>query len=309
MSPKPIFSASEHIQRIQNGILEPLLSELYGSEASAGEQSERFISLLERHIQLFGDSPDVRIFSTPGRTELGGNHTDHNHGRVIAGSIHLDTIAAAAPSGSNQVILDSVGFEPVRVDLNSLTKVLQEKGTTDALVRGIAMALNRREIPVTGFTANTSTRVLKGSGLSSSAAVEILIGSIFKNMAGDKTLSPIDLALCGKFAENNYFEKPSGLMDQTACAHGGIIGIDFIDPDNPKVEQLSFDFRKAGYTLCVVDTGGNHANLTPEYAAIPQEMGMVAAFFGKQVLREITIEQVVESAAKLRVAVGDRPIL
>ncbi len=284
------------------------LQELYGPDCDTAVMYARFTSLLETHKKLFSPKSDdiISFFSTPGRTELGGNHTDHNHGRVLAASIHLDTIGAVAGREDYQVILISEGYPEVRVDISSTEIREEEKGTTEALVRGIAEYFRSKNIEVKGFQANTTSNVLKGSGLSSSAAVEVLIGTIFNELYADGTMDPVEIAKAGQFAENRYFGKPSGLMDQIACACGGIAAIDFKNPAQPQIETLEASFRTMGYILCVVDTGGNHADLTPEYAAIPKEMRSAAQFFGQEHLRGLDADTLVVHAKELRESLGDR---
>jgi galactokinase len=252
---------------------------------------------------------NLRVFSAPGRTELGGNHTDHNQGKVLAASIQLDVAALAAPREDNQVLFRSTGYPDVAVDLSDLSVNSREKGTTEALVRGVAAELVRRGMRLRGFTANADSAVLPGSGLSSSAAVEVLLGRIFDTFYGTEKRSALELAQIGQKAENSYFGKPSGLMDQTACATGGAVAIDFADRDAPLVQPLDFDLSSSGYTLCVVNTHGSHADLTPDYAAIPEEMKAVAAFFGKSVLREVSPDMVLSRGAELRKIAGDRAVL
>ncbi|MDA3955684.1 galactokinase family protein [Oceanispirochaeta sp.] len=297
----------EILTQLNEGKLTPLFEELYGPE-DLDHQFLRWLSLVEKHTALYGDQ-DIRLFSTPGRTELGGNHTDHNRGRVLAGSINLDTIAAVSLTGDSIVIIDSEGYPPVRVDISDLSVHKEEEGRTEALVRGIAARFKARGYALGGFNTNTSSSVLKGSGLSSSAALEVLVGTIFSTIFNDNAVTSTEIAQIGQFAENNYFGKPCGLMDQVACAHGGIVAIDFKDPGKPVISPVVFNFQKAGYSLMVVDTGGNHADLTPEYAAIPAEMRSVAAFFGKEVCRDVDEERVLESIAELRQKTGDRAIL
>jgi galactokinase len=254
---------------------------------------------------------EFRLFTAPGRTELGGNHTDHNRGKVLAASIQLDAVAVAAPRRDKTVIFRSTGYSDVVVDLSpaNLSPRPDEKNTTEALIRGIAAEFAARGIPVGGFTANADSTVLSGSGLSSSAAVEVLLGKIFDNFYGEGKYSPLEIAQIGQKAENLYFGKPSGLMDQIACASGGVVSIDFADAANPLVKPIPFDPAEAGYALCVVDTHGSHADLTPDYAAIPGEMQSVARFFGKTVLRETDRDQVLSRGRELRQALGDRALL
>jgi galactokinase len=257
------------------------------------------------------DEGEFRVFTAAGRTELGGNHTDHNRGKVLAASIQLDSVAVAAPRGDKTVIFRSTAYPDVVVDLSpsNLSPRPGEKGTTEALIRGIAAEFAARGIEAGGFTANADSTVLSGSGLSSSAAVEVLFGRIFDNFYGKGKCSALEIAQIGQRAENNYFGKPSGLMDQTACASGGVVAIDFADAACPLVKQIPFDPAEAGYALCVVDTHGSHADLTPDYAAIPREMKSVARFFGKEVLRDTDRDEVLSRGKELRQTLGDRALL
>ena len=279
--------------------------------STRNDMDRRYESLLRRHEELFGVSEDkVALFSTAGRTELAGNHTDHNLGMVIAGTINLDTIAAVSLRDDSKVIVNSEGFPEVVVDITDLEVKKEEENTTHALLRGIAKAFTDRGIKIGGWQANTTTRVLKGSGLSSSAAIEVLCAEIFNNLFNEDKLEPVELAKISQYAENVYFGKPSGLMDQIGCAQGGVVGIDFKDNKNPVLTPIAVDFEKFGYDLVIVDTKGNHADLTGEYAAVPVEMKEVAAFFGKSVLREVDYEEFIDSLPQLRDKIkNDRAIL
>jgi galactokinase len=293
---------------------EELFSSLYGAE-SVDAARLRYGLLIEGLMRDFtGErfpetAGDLRVFSVPGRTELGGNHTDHNRGKVLAASIQLDAAAVAAPRLDMQVFFRSKGHPDVEVDLSDLSPREDEKGKTDSLVRGIAMELAARKLPLRGFTANADNMVLSGSGLSSSAAIEVLIGKIFDSLYGGGKTSALELAKIGQKAENEYFGKPCGLMDQTACASGGAVAIDFEDPANPKVKGIGFDPASLGFALCIVNTKGSHSDLTPDYAAIPAEMKAAASFFGKHVLRELDEETLLSRLVDLRNAAGDRAIL
>lgn len=294
---------------VKTGKLHAAYPQLYGNAYDEKEMDQRMIHLLLEHDRLFGEK-NASLFSTAGRSELGGNHTDHNLGRVLAATINLDTIAAASRSDDGKVVLASEGFPVVKVDISDLSVHSDENNTTDSLVRGIAEAFQERGIAVGGWKANTTTKVLKGSGLSSSAAIEVLCATIFNHFYGNDALTPVDLAQMGQFAENSYFGKPSGLLDQIACAHGGIVGIDFKDKDNPVITPLDVNFQDYGYDLVVVDTKGDHANLTGEYAAVPAEMRSVAAFFGKKQLREVPYGEFLAHIAEIREKVGnDRAVL
>jgi galactokinase len=302
----------ERISRPENS---GILSGLYGP-GGIEDARNRYVKLVRELIEILPEGgQDIRVFTAAGRTELGGNHTDHNHGKVLAASIQLDAVAMVSPRNDKKIFFRSAGFPDVEMDLADAGKQgpgldlaprEQEKGTTEALVRGIAAEFAGRGIAIGGFTANADSTVLPGSGLSSSAAVEVLFGCIFNQLYGGGTFSPLELAVFGQRAENNYFGKPSGLMDQAACASGGAIAIDFADPQNPRVSPLSFDPAALGYSLCVVNTRGSHADLTPDYAAIPREMKDVARFFGKNTLHEISRDEVLANIRELRKAAGDR---
>lgn len=282
---------------------------LYGKGADSKKALERFSALEKKHVELFATMPDA-LFSTSGRTELGGNHTDHNHGCVIAGSINLDTIAAVHEVMDYNVTIISDGYSPINVDISDLKVNPAEFGTTQALVRGVAASIVKRGGCLGGFAANISSSVFKGSGLSSSAAIEVLIGTIFNSLFNNDRFSTTELAIMGQEAENIYFGKPSGLMDQVACANGGIVGIDFKDTSNPIITPIAIDFADYGFDYVIVNTKGSHADLTPDYAAIPSEMKAVAKFFGKDVLRDVDEADFYQNIAELRHQIkNDRAIL
>lgn len=282
---------------------------LYGRLASSEDAERRFDELWRNHEEIFGEKPQA-LFSTSGRTELGGNHTDHNLGKVIAGSINLDTIAAVSKVPGNIVTVASEGYPIIEVDISKLDIDQSLFGTTDALVKGVASSITKRGGQIGGFKANMSSRVFKGSGLSSSAAIEVLVGTIFNSLYNNDRFSTTDLAIMGQEAENDHFGKPSGLMDQLACANGGIVGIDCQDSKAPVITPIAIDFADYGYNLVITTTGGNHADLTADYASIPVEMKTVARFFGKSVLREVPYEQFKQYVGKLRETISnDRAIL
>ena len=282
---------------------------LYGKNYDEKDMDRRFESLIDKHKELF-KRDDVMLFSAAGRSEIAGNHTDHNLGLVIGATINLDTIACVSKRDDSRVIIASEGFPVVDVDISDLEVKSEEKNTTEALVRGIAKAFKERGIEVGGYQANTTTRVLKGSGLSSSAAIEVLAAEIFNNIYGSDKLDPVELAKIGQYAENVYFGKPSGLLDQISCAHGGIVGIDFKDPKNPLITPLDVDFEEHGYALVITDTKGNHADLTEEYASVPPEMRMVASYFGKDNLREVEYADFINNIKEIRKKLkNDRAIL
>lgn len=294
-----------------NGGDNPLFRELYGADtAILKEQADRYASLMADFEKKFGTG-DVMLFSSPGRTEIGGNHTDHNYGRVLAGAVNLDNIAVAAASGSNIIRIKSAGYPEFQVDLNDLTIDESAFYTSGALVKGICAKMKEKGYKIGGFNACIEGRVPKGSGLSSSASFEVLIGTIINALFNDGRMSAVENAIIGQWSENNYFGKPCGLMDQTACSVGGLITIDFKDPANPIVKEVDFDFVSTGFSLVITDVGGGHDDPASqaEYASLPTEMKSVAAALGAKVLREVTLEQIVENIPEIRKKTGDRAIL
>lgn len=249
------------------------------------------------------------FFSAPGRTEIGGNHVDHQHGCVLAGAVNLQTEADVTLNDSDIIRVDSEGFPPVEIDLKDLSVREEEKNTTAALVRGVAAAFRQRGCELRGFDAKVRSSVFPGSGLSSSAAFEVLMGTICNGLFFHKKLSAIEIAQIGQWAENVYFGKPSGLLDQMASAVGGMVFMDFADNANPVVERLDFDFSAAGHALCIIDVGADHADMTDEYSAIPGELKSLCALFGKSVLRDIPEEEFFEKLPQIRHKVPDRAIL
>ena len=248
-------------------------------------------------------------FSAPGRTEISGNHTDHQHGCVLAAAVNLETVAEVTLNGTEIIRVSSEGYAPVEIDLRDLSIHEEEKNTTAALIRGVAASFAKRGAQLQGFDAKVRSTVLPGSGLSSSAAFEVLIGTICNELFFDKGLTAVEIAQIGQWAENVYFGKPCGLMDQTASSVGGMVFIDFADPANPVVEKLDFDFGKAGHALCIIDSGADHADLTDEYAAIPAEMKAVARLLGKEVLRDVPEAEFFAAIPQIRGKVPDRAIL
>ena len=269
----------------------------------------RLLSAAEKFVSCFPDDEEIRLFSSPGRTEIGGNHTDHNGGRVLAAAVDADIIAAASPrmDGEIRIFSEGFGFIHAKVEITEPDEALF--GSSEALVQGVSSVLASRGFTVGGFDACIESRVLPGSGLSSSAAFELLIAEIQNAFFNKGKIDALTLAIASQEAENRYFGKPCGLMDQTACASGGFVGIDFIDPSKPLVTPVDFDFEKSGLALIITDTRASHAGLTPHYAAIPAEMKAVAAFFGKPVLRGLTREELLASVPALRQKVSDRAIL
>ena len=284
-------------------------SALYGKSVDRDEMDKRFLSLVENHKAFFGKE-DPMIFSAAGRTEIAGNHTDHNLGLVIGAAINLDTIAAASKRDDMIVNFYSEGFPKCSIDLSDLEVKKEEINTTASLLRGIARAFKDRGVDIKGWDANVSSKVLRGSGLSSSASVEVLIAEIFNALYAEDSIHPVELAKIGQFAENEFFGKPSGLLDQLSCAYGGIIGIDFKDKKEPKVEALYFDFSDYDLEMVITDTKGCHADLTDEYAAVPPEMREIAHFYGKDNLREVDEKAFIKDLPLIREKVkNDRAIL
>jgi len=303
------MTGTEILAKINSADSTALFEKLYGPEGVEA-QRVRYRSLAEATLRDFPETEaDLHLFTAAGRTELGGNHTDHNHGKVLAASIQLDAVAFVSPRKDNRVIFRSTDYPDVVVDISETAPIPGETGTTEALVRGIAAQFTQRRVPVRGFTANANSTVLSGSGLSSSAAVEVLFGTIFDGLYGGGKRSAVEIAQMGQKAENLYFGKPCGLMDQVASASGGAVAIDFADPARPVVQRVNFDLASAGYALCVVDTGGSHADLTADYAAVPSEMKAVAQLCGGQVLRDISKETLFQRSKEIRSALGDRALL
>ena len=258
--------------------------------------------------EAFGGAPE-RYFSAPGRTEIGGNHTDHQRGRVLAGAVNLDTVAAVRPNGTKTIRVQSKGYPLSVVELTNLTPVESEINSTPALIRGVAARFVQLGCHVEGFDAYCESTVLPGSGLSSSAAFEVLMGTIINHLFFGGKVSQAEIAMIGQYAENVFFGKPCGLMDQTASAVGNLVTIDFFHKDHPVIEPVDFDFASCGHALCIIDSGADHADLTDEYAAVPGEIRAVAAYLGKEVLTEIDEAEFYAKIPALRKACGDRAVL
>ncbi len=284
------------------------LAKIYKKEDVAF-QKERYIQLVSRFESLFGSDRDVEIYSAPGRTEVGGNHTDHNHGCVLAASVNLDAVAVVSTNADNIVRVKSEGYQIDAVDLANLGVMPAERGKSESLIRGVCAAFKNRGYNIGGFDAATVSDVLSGSGLSSSAAFEVLIGTILNHLFNGGKVSAVEIAQIAQFAENEYFGKPCGLMDQMACSVGGFVAIDFNDPAVPVINKVDFDFASCNHALCIVDTGGNHADLTDEYAAVRGEMEAVAAKFGKSVLRDVDRAEFEKNISVIRDSAGDRAVL
>ena len=283
------------------------LNEIY-SEKNLSYQKKRYQETCEKFKKYFGEKPCC-AFSAPGRTEIGGNHTDHNHGCVIAAGVSLDIIAFVKPTDDGIITFKSEGYPECVVNTAEKEPVKSEINTTSALIRGVSAKFSAEGFSTGGFRAFAVSDVLQGSGLSSSAAVEVLVGTILNGLYNDGKISAVEIAQAAGFAENKFFGKASGLMDQMASSVGGFITIDFADEKNPVINPIKYDFTKTGYNLCIVDVKASHADLSDEYSAIPAEMKSVAEFFGKKVLREITKKQLLENISDVRKSCGDRAVL
>ncbi len=294
--------------RLERGELDETLGLLYGEDL-AGARG-RCQKVMESFEAAFGRAPEA-LFSAPGRTELGGNHTDHQHGRVLAAGVNLDILAAAAVNHTGVVRFQSEGYPMIKVDLRELEPKEEEKNSSAALIRGVAARMARLGCSLGdwGLDAALVSSVPGGSGLSSSAAFEVLVGTMVDHLLWDGKRSPVEIAQIGQYAENVYFGKPCGLMDQTASSVGGVVAIDFADTARPVVEAIALDLAAGGYALCILDSGADHADLTSEYASITQELAAVCGYFGKKVLREVPEEDFLANLPKVRAASGDRGTL
>ena len=283
------------------------LIQLYGTE-SLVHQRQRYIKALDTFLAAYGDL-EAELYSAPGRTEIGGNHTDHQHGQVLAASINLDAIAVAGKTDDHVINILSEGYDMLTIDTSNLDFNPEEQGTTLSLIKGILHAMTERGYAIGGFNAYITSDVLIGAGLSSSAAFEAVVGTIISGLYNDLSIPPVDIAIIGQFAENKYFGKPCGLMDQMACCVGGFVHMDFADINHPKVQKLEHSMEQSGYTLCIVDTKGSHCDLTDEYAAIPAEMCQVANFFGRQYLNEVDEHEFFNAIPSLAASLNHRAVL
>ena len=297
------------IKEINNGSLDEKLTLLYGKKNVISAR-ERYTKAINEFTALYGDGRELGIYTVAGRSELSGNHTDHNHGCVVAASISLDIIAIASATDDGIVRVKSEGFPEDIVDINAYNAPVESKfGTSESIIAGMCAGFRKNGHKTGGFVAYTTSSVLKGSGLSSSAAFEDMIGTIESHLYNDGRVDNVEIAKLAQYSENVFFGKPCGLMDQVACAYGGAVAIDFRDTKNPIITSIPFDFTGAGYNLCIVSTGGNHADLTDDYASVPAEMKAVAAYFGKEVLRDTDEDKVIAHIPALREKFGDRAIL
>ncbi len=301
---------TELIQHINNGGIDEELRVLYGSDEKVlAVQRDRYLRAIEGFRKSFPDREDIRLYSAPGRSEIGGNHTDHQHGCALAAAVNLDAVAVVAFHEEGVIRVQSEGYGMSAVDLSDLSVHEEEKGKSIGIIRGIAARFDEMGVKIGGFDAYSVSDVLSGSGLSSSAAFETLIGTVLDVHYNSCKAGEIEIAKIGQYAENVYFGKGSGLLDQMVCSVGGFVFIDFNDTENPKVEKHNFDFEAAGYNLCITDTKGSHSDLTDDYVAVPSEMKSVAAYFGKNVLREVDEKEFFAAIPDLHGKVNDRAIL
>ncbi len=303
------MKVKELIAAVNNGLYDENLKSVYVTDEAVQSQKPRYVETLNNFGELFGYDRDVSIMSAPGRTEVCGNHTDHNNGKVLAASINLDAIAVVAKNDDNIVRVQSKGHKINVVDLDDLVPNEANFGTSTTLVRGVLAGIKNLGYTVSGFDAYTTSDVMGGSGLSSSAAFEVLLGSVLSYMFNDGKISAVDIAKVAQYSENVFFGKPCGLLDQMASSVGTFVTIDFKSTKDPVIKKIDFDFSKSGHSLCIVDTHGNHSDLTDDYAAVRTEMESVAKALGKNVLREVSYEEFFDSLPELTKKVNDRAIL
>ena len=291
-----------------SGANDGLLMDIYLDENKLDYQRQRYIDTISKYEELYG-ADEVSIYSAPGRSEICGNQVDHQNGEVIAASVNLDTLAIVKAIEEPVVKVVSGDYPLITVSLDDLEKQDTETGTTISLIKGVLKGIENQGGKIGGFQTYMTSDVLIGAGLSSSAAFEVMIGTIVSGLYNDMKISPVDIAKIGQYAENVYFGKPCGLMDQMACSVGNLVHIDFAEKENPVIEAISCDLAEYGYSLCITDTKGSHADLTGDYAAVPAEMRQVADLFGKEILYGITLENLIEKAPEIREKLGDRPLL
>lgn len=302
------MKTKELIRLIDLGTYDDLFLDLYMDRSKLAYQKDRYKKALLSYAEYYGDG-EISIYSAPGRSEIGGNHTDHQHGQVLTASVNNDAIAVVEKIAEPCVYVKSHGFEQKKISLEHLAKIEEEEETTGALIRGVLAKIKEMGYKVGGFKAYVISDVLIGSGLSSSAAFETLIGSIVSGLYNEGKIGPVEIAQIGQHAENIYFGKPSGLMDQMACSVGSLVHIDFEDTNQPKVEKIDFDLESCGYSMCITDSRGSHADLTADYASIPKEMKQVAHCFDREVLGNIRAESILRRIHQIRGSAGDRAVL
>ena len=296
------------IFKIQSGDFDDRLLDIYVDENVLDYQKERYIKAIKKYEELYGEG-EVEIYSAPGRSEVGGNHTDHQRGQVLACGLNLDVIAIVSKTNDDIIKIVSDDYNIKDINVNDLSKKDSEENTSESLIRGVDKRLKDEGYTVGGFKTFMTSDVLRGSGMSSSAAFEVAIGTIISGLYNNMEISPVFIAQASQYAENVYFGKPSGLMDQMASSVGSLVNIDFKDTKNPVIKKVDVDFAKFSHSLCIVDTKGSHADLTPEYAAVPIDMKKVAAYFGKEVLREVDEDEFYANISDIREKVGDRPVV
>lgn len=302
------MKASELKERISSGKYDDRLLDIYADRELIGRQQDRYAEASDKFIELYGDR-EIEVYSAPGRSEVGGNHTDHQHGQVLAAAVNLDVIAIVSKTDDGIIKVVSDSFDIAPIDVKDLAKKDKEEGSSEALIRGVAGKLKDDGYNVGGFVAYMTSDVLVGAGLSSSAAFEVAIGNVLSGLYNDMKLTDVYIAKVSQYAENVYFGKPCGLMDQMASSVGSLVNIDFYDVNEPVINPVRVDFEKFGHSLCIVDTKGDHADLTDDYAAIPIEMKKVAGFFGKEYLKEITFDEFLDKIPQIRPVSGDRAVL
>lgn len=304
------MSYKDTLKKLESSRYDLFMKKIYFTDEKVKEEKERYKKILDLYVSLYGEDGDIRFFSAPGRSEVCGNHTDHNRGKVIAAAVNLDAVAAAAKNDENIVRVKSAEYTKSDIiDISVLKPVEKETGSSAALIRGVCRGFADRGYKIGGFNAATATRVFSGSGLSSSAAFEVLIGTCLNYLYNDGKVSAVEIAQIAQFAENEFFGKPCGLMDQTACSVGGFVNIDFKDPANPVITPIDFDFASCGHSLCIVDTRASHADLTDEYGAIRSEMESAAGCFGKTALRDVDEKEFFENINIVREKVSERAAL
>ncbi|MCH5212179.1 MAG: galactokinase [Oscillospiraceae bacterium] len=305
-----MINVSELKEQLISGALNDKLAYIYSCSGDVEKYRDRYISVIDGYKEIFGEAEELALFSAPGRTEIGGNHTDHQHGCVLAGSVNLDVIAAVSYNDDNVVRIKSKGYKMDEIPLDDLEIHPEQFDKAIALIRGVLRKFSDMGYKLKGFNAYTESNVMKGSGLSSSAAFEVLIGTIVNHLFANAEVSPVEIAKIGQFAENVYYDKPSGLLDQMASSVGAVVAVDFKDNDKPIVRKVDFDLSKYNHSLCVIDSGADHAELTHEYAAVPAEMKTVAAYFGKEFLRDVDYDDFMREMKNVRETVkNDRAVL
>lgn len=298
--------ASLVIKEIQEGSYNDILKVVYIDENRIEKQPQRYVEAIEKFISLYGDQ-EIEIYSTPGRSEVSGNHTDHQNGEVLAAAINLDIIAVVSKNDVVKVLSDDYDLKPISLD--DLSKNENEVGTSEGLMRGVLARFKELGYKIGGFNGYMTSDVLQGSGLSSSAAFEVMIGTILSGLYNEMKVDPVVIGQVGQYSENVYFGKPCGLMDQSACSVGSLIHIDFKDNNKPVVEKVDVEFSSFKHSLCIVDVHASHADLTDDYAAIPYEMKKVANYFNQEALREVDKDDFYLNLPKIREILGDRAVL